>query len=153
MQKSAIEVILSGKSFSPVHEGENFSRSNVHAGAIVSFLGKVRSENGDVSQLSIECYQPLAEQEILKFARDATLRWPVDAILIVHRFGDLAPGEPIVFVAAAAAHRRNAFAAVDFLMDYLKSEAPFWKRETRNDASYWIEPSAQDQADKTRWRS
>lgn len=128
-----------------------FRRETAGAGAVVSFLGQVRSEDGAVAALTLEHYPGLTENEIGKIAARAAARWKVSAITIRHRTGAMAPGEPIVFVAAAAPHRRAAFEAADYLMDYLKSAAPFWKRETRGDRSVWIEPRASDYDDRKRW--
>lgn len=141
-------------SFDPDAALARFRRANVEAGAIASFIGQVRpgDANDPTESLALEYYPGLAEREIENFAADALKRWPLKAIEIIHRVGAMAPGEPIVFVAAAADHRRAAFEAVDFLMDYLKSEAPFWKQEKRASGTRWIEPRSEDYADIARWR-
>lgn len=123
------------------------------AGAVASFIGNVRSENdgAEVSALELDHHPVLTEQVVRHIADDASTRFHLTGITIVHRFGLLQPGDPIVFVGAAAPHRRAAFDAVDYMMDRLKTEAPFWKREQRGDGGHWIEPRASDHADRRRW--
>lgn len=123
------------------------------AGAIASFLGLVRGESGgdDVSVLELEYYPGLTERIVAAIGEDARDRFALIAFAIVHRTGALAPGEPIVFVAAAAAHRRAAFDAVDYMMDRLKTEAAFWKREHGPSGSRWIEARGADLRDRARW--
>lgn len=139
--------------FSPEDALRLFRNSRLQAGAIVSFTGQVRGgANGDdVVSLSLEHYPGFTEGKIAEIANEAATRWPLRGLTIIHRVGEMKPGEAIVFVATAADHRRAAFEAADFLMDYLKSEAPFWKRETTQKGEEWIEPHMQDQADKARW--
>lgn len=120
------------------------------AGAIVTFSGIVRPDDG-VEALFLDHAPGLAENEIAVHEAQARRRWPLLAVAIVHRIGRVSVGEPIVFVATAAAHRRAAFEACDFLMDYLKSAAPFWKKEISARGETWIEPRAQDFADRDRW--
>lgn len=127
-----------------------FSDAHPQAGGIVSFVGKVRPDS-DVEQLELRHYAPLTLKGMEDLARATLARWPLDGILLHHRTGMMRPGEPIVLVAAAARHRRDAFEAADFAMDHLKSEAWFWKREKRADGWRWIEPRAQDDADLKRW--
>ena len=147
-------VLISAEPFDPDEEMRLFRRRYRDAGAVASFLGQVRSESQDgaVTSLQLEHYPGFSEQIIDGTAREATTRWPLMGLRIVHRVGALRPGDPIVFVAAAAAHRRAAFEAVDFLMDYLKSDAPFWKQEVTSAGARWIEPRASDYADRGRWR-
>ncbi|MBB5519326.1 molybdenum cofactor biosynthesis protein MoaE [Amphiplicatus metriothermophilus] len=152
MDAEKVSIRISWTPFDPEAEAAHFRRRCARAGAIATFLGQVRGENGAVASLALEHYPGLTEAEIGRIAEQACARWPLEAVAIAHRVGVMAPGEPIVFVAAAAAHRRPAFEAVDFLMDYLKSEAPFWKKETGADGSArWIEPRAEDSRDKARW--
>ena len=145
----AIEIL--NEPFDPEGTLARFRHALDDAGAMASFVGLVRADDG-VDALTLEHYPGFTEQEIDRFARAATTRWPVQRVLIIHRVGALAPGEPIVAVAAASQHRRDAFQCVDYLMDYLKSEAPFWKRETVAGKHRWIEPRRQDYEDKDRWR-
>ena len=123
------------------------------AGAIASFVGLVRPTTGDaaVDQLELDQYGEFTRSTVEAIAEDARTRFDLLDLTIIHRFGTLLPGEPIVFVAAAAAHRRAAFDAVDYLMDRLKTEAPFWKREHGPAGSRWIEPTPSDHAAAKRW--
>ena len=129
----------------------DFSAGRIETGAIVSFTGLMRGEQGGAVQLELEAYPGFAEARIGDFARQVQARFALDGLLIVHRVGAMTPGEPIVFVATAAAHRRAAFEACDQLMDYLKSRAPFWKKSIGPDGAHWIEPTAQDLSDAERW--
>lgn len=123
------------------------------AGGIVSFSGVVRdtASSGDVSALFLQSYSPMTENGIQNAVDEAQSRWPLTAVLIKHRIGQMAPGDTIVFVATASAHRRAAFEAADFLMDYLKTKAVFWKKETTADGDKWIEPRSEDYQDSARW--
>lgn len=115
-------------------------------GAVASFVGYCRAATGNeaVSALHLEAYQPFTAREINRIAHAVCGQYALERLLVVHRVGVLAPGEPIVLVAAASAHRMDAFAAVEAMMDYLKTDAPFWKREQRVSSSVWIEPSEED---------
>jgi molybdopterin synthase catalytic subunit len=131
----------------------DFSARAAGAGAIASFTGMVRNEHDGaaVSSLALEHHPSLTEKVIAGIGADAALRFELKDVAIVHRHGVLMPGEAIVFVAAAAAHRRPAFDAVDYVMDRLKTEAPFWKREQRSDGAHWLEARDSDHADRRRW--
>lgn len=128
-----------------------FSEGRTQTGAVVSFSGLARGEAGAVTTLELEAYPGFTEAEIGRMAEAAQTRFELHDLIVVHRIGKIAPGETIVFVATASAHRRTAFEAADHLMDYLKSRAPFWKKEHGPDGARWIEPSAQDRADAARW--
>jgi molybdopterin synthase catalytic subunit len=132
-----------------------FSACAAGAGAVASFLGLVRGSNAGaaVSALELDHHPRLTEPAIAAIAADAVLRFALIDIAIVHRHGMLLPGEAIVFVAAAATHRRAAFEAVDYVMDRLKTEAPFWKLERRGDESLWLEASDRDRSDRRRWEA
>ena len=123
-------------------------------GAIVTFSGICRDESGTLEGLEIEYYPDMAEAEIGRIAAKAAERWPIDALLAIHRHGMIRPGENIVFVAAASKHRRAAFEAAEFLMDYLKSQAPFWKKEHRRDgvAAGWVDARETDEKAAARWK-
>jgi len=148
------DVRLLLESFDPAAELAAFTASRPQAGGIVSFLGQVRcgaGEAGDVEALELQHYEPLTLPEMRNLARDAMRRWALDGLLIVHRAGLMLPGDPIVLVAAAARHRRDAFAAADFAMDHLKSESWFWKREKAGGVWRWVEPRDVDFEDVKRW--
>lgn len=122
-------------------------------GAVVTFAGLCRDEGGTLAALELEHYPGMAEVEIGRVATEAAARWPLSGLVAIHRYGKVKPGEQIVLVIAASAHRRAAFEAAEFLMDYLKARAPFWKREHRLDGSTggWVEAKASDDAAAQRW--
>jgi molybdopterin synthase catalytic subunit len=122
-----------------------------NAGAIATFTGHVRAE-GDLTALILEHYPQMTEREIARHVAEAAKRWPLLGVTIIHRIGRLAPGEQIVLVAVAASHRSAAFEACEFLMDYLKVDAPFWKQEERAGGTAWVEAKAADDAAAKRWR-
>jgi molybdopterin synthase catalytic subunit len=130
-----------------------FCRDRAEVGAVATFTGLARAEAGQTSILELEAYPGFTEARIGEIAETARARFGLDDLMILHRVGAIAPGEPIVFVATAARHRRAAFEACDFLMDYLKSRAPFWKKELGPDGARWIEPRDQDHADIARWET
>lgn len=129
----------------------DFCRDRAEVGAVASFTGIARAEAGATTVLELEAYPGFTEAAIDRIAEEARQRFGLADLLVLHRVGRIAPGEPIVFVATAASHRREAFEACDFLMDYLKSRAPFWKKEHGPAGARWIEPRAQDHADVARW--
>ncbi|MBV9991315.1 MAG: molybdenum cofactor biosynthesis protein MoaE [Alphaproteobacteria bacterium] len=120
------------------------------AGAVASFTGHVRAEPGLVA-LALEHYPAMTAREIARHAEEAQARWPLLALRIVHRVGRLEPGARIVFVGTASRHRRAAFEACEFLIDYLKIRAPFWKLEERGDGNRWVEAKESDDAAAQRW--
>ncbi len=128
-----------------------FCEGRTETGAVVSFTGLARGGDGAVTTLELEAYEGFTDVEIGRIAEAARARFALQDLMIVHRIGAVAPGEAIVFVATAARHRRAAFEAADHLMDYLKSRAPFWKREHGPDGGRWVEPTAADIADTARW--
>jgi len=130
-----------------------FEKAAGDAGAVVSFLGRVRGEETEaaVTALYLEHYPGVTERRLGDIEAEARGRWAIDEPLIIHRVGELNPGEPIVFICVSARHRRDAFEAADFLMDYLKTKALFWKKEITSDGEQWIEPRAQDYSDAARW--
>ncbi|CAN1724390.1 molybdopterin synthase catalytic subunit [Hyphomicrobium sp. 1Nfss2.1] len=124
-------------------------------GAIVTFTGKVRGDDDgrEVSTLTLEHYPEMTEAEMARIEQEAMQRWPLQAVLMLHRVGELKAGDNIVLVIAASAHRQAAFEAASFLMDYLKTRAPFWKKETGADgASTWVESRTEDDDAADRWR-
>lgn len=144
------EVRLLADPFDPAADIAAFSAAHEGAGGIVSFLGQVRGGDG-VEALELRHYAPLTLPGMKTVAAEAETRWPLLGLLVVHRTGLLLPGAPIVLVAAAARHRRDAFAATEFAMDHLKSESWFWKREKAAGQWRWIEPRVQDYEDIRRW--
>jgi molybdopterin synthase catalytic subunit len=140
--------------FEPFDPGallSDFCKGRVEVGAVATFTGLARAEAGATTALELEAYPGFTEAQIGKVADRARARFGLLDLTILHRVGRIAPGEPVVFVATAARHRRAAFEGCDFLMDYLKSKAPFWKKEHGPDGARWVEPSGQDHADLKRW--
>ncbi len=120
-------------------------------GAVASFTGHVRAEEG-LTSLTLEHYPGMTEAQIARMAQDASTRWALTGITVIHRVGTLLPGEVIVLVAAASAHRAEAFAACEYLMDYLKTQAPFWKEEARDDITRWVDARTSDDEAAARWK-
>lgn len=129
----------------------SFTNANPGLGGVCTFVGEVRGED-NVEALELSHYEPLTLPSMEELADRAIVRFDLMGILIAHRIGMMYPGEPIVCVSAAAKHRRGAIEAVDFCMDCLKSAAWFWKRELRGGVWHWIEPRAEDYADRARWK-
>ncbi|MET3590954.1 molybdopterin synthase catalytic subunit [Mesorhizobium shonense] len=130
------------------------TKGRADIGAVVTFSGLCRDEEGALAALELEHYPGMAEAEIGRIAAEAIARWPLQGLTVIHRHGKIAPGENIVLVVAASAHRQAAFEAANFLMDYLKSRAPFWKKEHRADGSEggWVEAKEADDEAADRWK-
>ena len=140
----------------PFDTGAEIAR--VHAGAaavgaVASFVGVVRNENDErsVGSMLLEHYPGMTERAIERIVRDARARWPLAAMTVIHRVGALSPGDPIVLVVAAASHRGEAFRACEFVMDFLKTRAPFWKKESTPDGERWVETRCSDFEAAGRW--
>ena len=146
-----MSIRLTEQPFDPGALLSEFCRGRSEVGAVATFTGIARAEAGATTILELEAYPGFTEAEIGKIAEIARKRFGLADLSILHRVGRIAPGAPIVFVATGAARRREAFEACDFLMDYLKSRAPFWKKEHGPGGERWIEPSARDHADVGRW--
>ncbi|MEO6396629.1 MAG: molybdenum cofactor biosynthesis protein MoaE [Devosia sp.] len=147
-----MEIRVETAPFDPGAETNAFIAAAACAGATVTFTGLVRSRpDAPVEALTLECYPDLASNEIARLATEATTRFALSAVTIIHRYGTLSPGEPIVQVMTAAPHRQAAFSAAEFLMDYLKSEAPFWKKEATSSGEQWVEQRSEDERAKARW--
>jgi molybdopterin synthase catalytic subunit len=146
----ACDARLLTESFDPAAEVAAFAAAHRSAGGIVSFIGQVRADDA-VEALELRHYGPLTLPAMRELADKALSRWSLDGLLIVHRSGVMTPGEPIVLVAAASRHRRDAFAAADYAMDHLKSESWFWKREKTGGEWRWVEPRDADYEDIARW--
>lgn len=132
-------------------ELNGFSAQGTGVGAVVSFSGLVRDVDGGLSAMEIEHYPAMTQKAIEAMVSEATQRWSLADALVIHRFGPLQAGETIMMVATASRHRADAFAAADFLMDYLKSRAPFWKKETTGAGARWVESTAEDEEALKRW--
>ncbi|MFA5581421.1 MAG: molybdenum cofactor biosynthesis protein MoaE [Paracoccaceae bacterium] len=146
-----MQIIVAPDPFSPGDQLERFSARADGAGAIVSFSGLVRDEGGRLTRMEIEHYPGMTERALAAIAQQAVERWALADALIIHRHGTLQPGEVIMMVATAARHRRDAFAGAEFLMDYLKSRAPFWKKEFAADGAEWVAAKDADEDALTRW--
>ncbi|MEL6959613.1 MAG: molybdenum cofactor biosynthesis protein MoaE [Pseudomonadota bacterium] len=137
--------------FDPGGELNTFTASVAGAGAVVSFTGIVRDVAAGLSSMEIEHYPGMTEKALGAIRADALARWSLTDALIIHRFGALAPDEVIMMVATAAPHRKDAFEAAEFLMDFLKSRAPFWKKEQTGAGSDWVAENETDEAALDRW--
>jgi molybdopterin synthase catalytic subunit len=153
--RARIFVRVQAESFDASAEAARLTQGCTNIGALVSFTGICRDEDGVLAALEIEHYPGMAEEEMTRIAREAASRWPLEAVLAVHRYGLIRPGEGIVLVVSASQHRTEAFAAASFLMDYLKTEAPFWKKRhlAGKGAGDWVEAKAQDHAAAQKWRA
>ena len=128
-------------------------KSSLNIGAMASFTGFCRDEGGVLTALELEHYPGMAEAKLIEIAQQASMRFNLDALTLVHRFGKITPGEVIVFVAALSRHRDAAFDGARFVMDYLKTDAPFWKKEYRKDGSTgWVSAKDADDCAKAKWR-
>ena len=134
-------------------ELDAFSATARGAGAVVSFSGVVRGNDRQLSAMMIEHYPGMTEKALQSIAEDAQHRWDILDLTIIHRVGRLAPGDNIVLVVVASAHRRDAFEACEFLMDYLKTQAPFWKKEICKDGESWVASRHSDQQAAQRWKN
>lgn len=145
-------VRVSTEPFDPGAETNAFLASGQGVGAAVTFTGLVRSTAEDpITALTLECYPELAFNQLTAIADQAIARFDLRAATVIHRYGTLLPGEPIVQVMTLALHREAAFRGAEFLMDYLKTDAPFWKQETGPEGTKWVEAKAEDDAAKARW--
>lgn len=132
-------------------EANAFTAAATGAGAVVTFSGVVRDEGGRLQAMSIEHYPGMTERALATHRETAVERFGLTDALVIHRYGDLAPGDVIMMVATAAPHRKDAFDAAEFLMDYLKSRAPFWKKERGPDGESWVASKDDDEAALDRW--
>ncbi|MGH1426061.1 MAG: molybdenum cofactor biosynthesis protein MoaE [Pseudooceanicola sp.] len=130
----------------------DFGKGRTNIGAVVTFTGLVRDDTGTLAHMQIEHYPGMTERAIGDIAQQAKDRWNLGDVLVIHRFGALKPGEAIMMVATAAPHRADAFEAAEFLMDYLKSRAPFWKKEVTQDGASWVAAKDADEDALNRWQ-
>lgn len=147
-------VRIQAQDFDVAAEIARLTQGRADIGAVVTFSGLCRDEQGTLSALELEHYPGMAEAEIARIAAEAIERWPLQGLTAIHRHGKITPGDNIVLVVAASAHRQAAFEAANFLMDYLKSSAPFWKKEHRADGSEggWVEAKEADARAAQRWK-
>ena len=150
----ASTIRIQAEPFDASAETAALTRGRADIGAVVAFTGLCRDEGGRLAALELEHYPGMAEAEIGRIVAQAEARWPLMGLTVIHRFGKIRPSEEIVLVLAASAHRHAAFEAAEFLMDYLKTHAPFWKREHLKDGSAgaWVEAKDADDRAAERWR-
>ena len=146
-----MQVRVQSAAFDLGAEVATFSAGVRGAGAVVSFTGLVRDEGGKLAAMEIEHYPGMTEKAISGMVEEAVRRWSLADALVIHRHGRLLPGEAIMMVATAAPHRGDAFASAEFLMDYLKSRAPFWKKEIGADGAEWVAAKDSDEDALKRW--
>jgi molybdopterin synthase catalytic subunit len=144
---------LQRESFDAAAEAERMTRGCTDIGAVVTFTGICRgAEDGaPIAALTLEHYEGMAEAEITRHVEEAQARWPLLGVTVIHRYGRIEPGENIVLVVTASSHRQAAFAAAEFLMDYLKTRAPFWKQVESAASKTWVEAKSVDDAAAERW--
>lgn len=146
-----IFVKIQEQQFNTENETKKLCEGNKNIGGVVCFTGICRDENEEIEALVLEHYPEMAEKQMERIAKQASERWGLNGISIVHRFGKIVPGENIVMVATAAQHRHAAFEAAQFTMDFLKTDAPFWKKEIKKNAEQWVESKKKDKEAKSKW--
>jgi molybdopterin synthase catalytic subunit len=151
----SVVIKLQSQAFDVAAETAALTRGRTDIGALVTFTGICRgAEDGEpIVALHLEHFPDMAEAEIARHVEDAQARWPLLGVIVIHRHGRIAPGEEIMMVATASPHRQAAFAAAEFLMDFLKTRAPFWKRVESGGASAWVDAKAEDDAAAQRWNA
>jgi molybdopterin synthase catalytic subunit len=149
-----LTVRIQREDFDPQVEAGALTAGRTDVGAVVTFTGFCRDEGGVLAALELEHYPGMAEKELERIGEEARSRWPVQGIIMLHRYGKIAPGERIVMVGVSALHRSEAFCAAEFLMDFLKASAPFWKRQHLGDGSSggWVEAKGSDDEAAERWK-
>jgi len=153
MMSAAVTIRIQQADFDVAREIAALTQGRTDIGAVVSFSGICRDSEGSepIAALTLEHYPEMAEAEIARHAETALSRWPLTGLTVIHRVGRITPGENIVLVLTASAHRQAAFEAAEFLMDYLKANAPFWKSEESARGKSWIEAREHDDAAAARW--
>ena len=146
-----MRIVVQREAFDGGAELNAFTAAQTNMGAVVSFTGIVRDVDAGLSQMEIEHYPGMTERALEQIARDAMTRWNLGDVLVIHRYGTLRADEPIMMVASASKHRKDAFEAADFLMDFLKSRAPFWKKEHTKTSSDWVASKDDDEDALKRW--
>lgn len=148
-----MDIRVQETAFNAGDELNAFTQRQQSSGAVVSFTGVVRDVESSLRYMEIEHYPSMTEAALKTIAKDAQSRWALEDFLVIHRYGKLAPSEQIMMVATASSHRADAFAAADFLMDFLKSRAPFWKKEVTKSGDSWVDSKSSDEAALKRWDS
>lgn len=153
MTEPMISVKVIPDNFDPATEYQTLERDAPKIGAICTFVGLVRElgDCPDVKGLTLEHYPGMTERAIEAICQDATQRWDLDGIRVIHRVGSLSAGERIVFVGVSSSHRQDAYAACEFIMDFLKTRAPFWKKEWSETGSHWVDQKESDRVRASRW--
>jgi molybdopterin synthase catalytic subunit len=148
-------VRLQREPFDAAAEAKNLTRERTDIGALVTFTGICRGDEAGepIAALTLEHYPGMAEAEIERHVQEATQRWPLLGVTVIHRYGRIEPGEDIMMVATASSHRAAAFAAAEFLMDYLKTRAPFWKQVEKAGGKTWVDAKQSDDAAAGRWKT
>ncbi|CAB4325899.1 MULTISPECIES: molybdenum cofactor biosynthesis protein MoaE [unclassified Brucella] len=148
-----LSISVRSEDFDIAAEIDRIGKNCREIGAIVTFTGLCRDEDGQLAALELEHYPGMAQAEISRMAKQAMERWPLNGLTVIHRYGLIKPGENIVLVVAASRHRHAAFEAASFLMDYMKTNAPFWKREHLADGTVggWVSSKEEDEESRKRW--
>src|SRR5512143_1749678 len=148
-----MKIVVQSEAFDLGAEGAAISQGRTDIGAIASFVGLARdlNEGSGVAAMTLEHYPGMTEKSLAALVDEARSRWTLLDVTVIHRVGRLLPGDPIVLVAVASSHRGEAFAACEFIMDYLKTRAPFWKKEETREGERWVEARASDDAAAARW--
>ena len=147
------KILIQTEDFDAVEEARLITQNRHDIGALVSFIGLCRDDSETLTALELEHYPGMAEDEIARIASEAEVRWEIKGLTIIHRVGKIKPGQQIVLVIAASSHRADAFKAADFVMDFLKSRAPFWKKQhlTNGTSSAWVDAKDSDETSLKRW--
>jgi len=152
------EIRVQREAFDPGAEINRFCARNATSGGVASFIGQMRDFRGTtradgetVAAMTLDHYPGMAEKQLAVLISEAAQRWPLDDVVIIHRVGQLVPGDAIVLVITASTHRGDAFASCEFLMDWLKTKAPFWKKETTPDGAAWVEARGSDETQAEKW--
>ena len=153
MTKPSTFISVQTQDFSHADEYAKIQKHSHSDGAIVTFTGLVReqTERGNLLYMSLEHYPGMTEKSLMNICEQAYLRWPIGVIDIIHRVGKLNPDEQIVFVGVSSKHRKSAFAACEFIMDFLKTNAPFWKKEVTSEGEFWVEAKMSDTQKMDEW--
>lgn len=153
------KIRIQQEAFDPGGEINRFCARNPTSGGVATFIGQMRDFRGPnrtegelIAAMTLDHYPGMAEKQLGDLVAQAQARWPLDDVLVIHRFGPLTHGDAIVLVATATAHRGDAFASAEFLMDWLKTQAPFWKKETTAEGASWVEARATDEAQAEKWK-